>query len=398
VNSRAVNPRAVNPRHWTIRVRLTLLYGGLVILTGATLLVVIYLLLDRIIDRQSIDVRSLYSPASGQTSEEFETAVKPQVAAATEQLRGDFRERTLNPLLSNGGQALAALAGGGLGIGWVVSGRVLRPISQITSTARRVADRSLHERIGLTGPKDELRELADTFDDMLSRLDSAFDGQRRFVANASHELKTPLVINRTLIEVAMGRPGSPPEVARLGETLLEVNARHERMIDGLLTLARSQHAVVDPVPFDLADVVKRAADTIGPEAERAEVTLTVLAGSAKVKGDPVLLERAAQNLLQNAVWYNTADGWVRAAVTCENGQALLTVENTGPGIADYEVPGLFEPFRRLTDRVGSAHGTGLGLSIVRSVARMHGGDATAVSGAGGGLVVVVTLPAHGGIG
>lgn len=384
----------MSPRHWTIRVRLTLLYGGLVILTGVALLVVVYLLLDRIIEQQSIDVALLYSPASGQTSEQFETALKPQMTAATEHLRANFRERTLNPLLSNGAQALGALAVGGLGVGWVVSGRVLRPISQITSTARRVADRSLHERIGLTGPKDELRELADTFDDMLSRLDSAFDGQRRFVANASHELKTPLVINRTLIEVAVGRPGSPPELARLGETLLEVNARHERMIDGLLTLARSQHAVADPVPFDLAGVVSRVVDGIRPDAERAGVTLTLLAGAAPVLGDPVLLERVAQNLLQNAVRYNTADGWVRAATRRENERVLLTVENTGPDIADHEVPALFEPFRRLTDRVGSAHGTGLGLSIVRSVARMHRGDATAAPRESGGLIVVVTLPAH----
>ncbi|MDO0938927.1 ATP-binding protein [Streptomyces sp. DG2A-72] len=418
----------VDPPKRTIRVRLTLLYGGLVMFSGVTLLLVTYVMLDRIIATQPIDISSVYPPPgvsatapaqvpestpspstdagsapspvpsgapSGSAGNEDVAAYKEQVREAARQLRADFRRRTLKPLVVGGSVALGLFAVGGLLIGWLVSGRTLRPISRITATARRVADRSLHERIGLTGPHDELRELADTFDDMLSRLDAAFEGQQRFVANASHELKTPLAINRTLLEVAMGRPDAPPQVAQLGENLLAVNARHERLIDGLLTLARSQHEVADPVPVDLTAVVRRVADLAQPDARRAGVTLTLEAAPALVEGDPVLLERLAQNLVQNAIRYNTDGGWVRVVCGGHGDDAVrLTVDNSGPEVAPYEAPALFEPFRRLDDRVGSAQGTGLGLSIVRSVARGHGGEASAAARTGGGLTVRVALPAQ----
>jgi signal transduction histidine kinase len=408
-----VAPAATDPPGRTIRVRLTLLYGGLVMLSGVTLLVVTYVMLDRIIATQPIDITSVYprpgatapaqvpeaaplpassAPAKSAGNEDL-TAYKAQVREAARQLRADFRQRTLKPLVVGGSVALVLFAAGGLLTGWLVSGRTLRPISRITATARRVADRSLHERIALTGPRDELRELADTFDDMLSRLDAAFEGQRRFVANASHELKTPLAINRTLLEVAMGRPDAPPQVTQLGENLLAVNARHERLIDALLTLARSQHTVADPVPVDLSAIVRRVTDLAQPDARKAAVTLTARTGPAPVAGDPVLLERLAQNLVHNAVRYNTDGGWVRVACGRDgDGSVRLTVDNSGPEVAAYEVPALFEPFRRLDDRVGSAQGTGLGLSIVRSVARGHGGEAAAVPRPGGGLTVRVTLP------
>ncbi|MFI9149254.1 sensor histidine kinase [Streptomyces sp. NPDC053367] len=427
----------VQPPKRTIRVRLTLLYGGLVMLSGVTLLLVTYVMLDRIIATQPIDITSVYPPpgasaparppeaggsgaggsgtadkgtggaggsgaggagARGAGNETPDAAAKErykaQASEAARRLRADFRQRTLRPLVVGGSVALGLFAAGGLLIGWLVSGRTLRPISRITATARRVADRSLHERIGMTGPPDELRELADTFDEMLRRLDAAFEGQRRFVANASHELKTPLAINRTLLEVAMGRPDAPPQVTQLGENLLAVNARHERLIDGLLTLARSQHAVADPVPVDLSAVVRRVADLSQPDARRAGVTLTLDEAPSWVRGDPVLLERLAQNLVQNAVRYNVDGGWVRVVCGGRGPEEVrLTVDNSGPEVAPYEVPALFEPFRRLDDRVGSAQGTGLGLSIVRSVARAHAGEAEAAPRAGGGLTVRVTLPA-----
>jgi signal transduction histidine kinase len=388
---------------WTVRVRLTALYGGLFLLAGAVLLGVTYLLLAAALEKQQVKPGLVYGNAAVAvpTDKPAVAISKPDLTPAdqeaievklalAERVQDDFRQRTLVSLVRWGALALGGVAVAGVWLGWLAAGRTLRPITQITATARRVADRHLHERIALGGPRDELRELADTFDDMLERLDRAFDGQRRFVANASHELRTPLAINRTLLEVAMGQPDAPPQLHQLGTTLLEVNARHERLIDGLLTMARSEQAVADPVPVDLADVAGNVLDqTRAPGVEvRHELR------PAPTCGDPVLLERLTQNLVDNAVRYNATGGWVHVTCTNEGSNTRLSVVNTGPVVRAYEVPGLFEPFRRLTDRVGSARGTGLGLSIVRSVARAHGGDVHATPRDGGGLVVQVTLPAN----
>jgi signal transduction histidine kinase len=305
-----------------------------------------------------------------------------------------LRQDTLNTLLTRSAIGLGGVALVGMGFGWLMAERALRPLTRITETTRRVADRSLHERIALTGPPDEIKELADTIDSMLERLDRAFDGQRRFVGNASHELRTPLAINRTLLEVALARPDASPELRQLGNTLLAVNLRHERLVEGLLTLAQSQQALTTHDPVDLAELARfvlDAMDASGPDASGPEVVRTLR--PAPTSGDPVLLERVVHNLVQNAVAYNVPDGWV--AVTTGHtgdGRVELTVTNTGPVIGGYEVPALFEPFRRLRERVGSARGTGLGLSIVQSVAQAHGGMAAAQPRAGGGLIVRVTLP------
>jgi len=404
-------------RRLTVRVRLTAAYGLVFLVAGVALLGVTYVLMDATLDRQKIDASVILAKVNGEQlpagakdliggiavdkkliTEAIEARrLTPDQRARVlenvqlaEQLQEDINQRTLNSLLTRGGVAVGIVTVVGLWLGWLLAGRTLRPLTQITATARRVADRNLHERIGLSGPRDELRELADTFDDMLARLDAAFDGQRRFVANASHELRTPLAVNRTVLEVAMARPGAPTELVRLGETLLEVNARHERLIDGLLLLARSEQAVSDPVPVDLADVAARVHEQFAGEARG--LTFGRSGTPAPTTGDPVLLERLAQNLVENAIRHNVAAGRVTVTTGTEAGRALLTVTNTGPIVPAYEVAGLFEPFRRLTDRVGSARGTGLGLSIVRSVARAHGGDVSAHPNPGGGLVVEVSLP------
>jgi signal transduction histidine kinase len=276
-------------------------------------------------------------------------------------------------------------------------GQLLQPLHRVTGTARRIADapgasRGLHERIGLRGPPDELKELADTFDTMLARLDHAFDTQRRFIANASHELRTPLTLNRALIEVAAQRPAAPPEVRQLGATLLEINSRHERLIDGLLTLAQSERDLDERSYADLADV----AEQVVAQLPAGEVTVHIGAEEVPTLGSPVLLERMAQNLVENALRYNLREGgFVRVEVAVGGaGTVQFQVINTGPPISRYQVPGLFEPFRRLDqDRPHSARpGAGLGLSIVRAVARAHGGDVEAVPREGGGLTVTVTLP------
>jgi len=387
------------------------------LVAGVALLGVTYVLMDATLDRQKIDASTIISKVNAEKlpagtkdllgglaidkrliagaieARPLTPAQRDRVLENVElaaRLQDDINQRTLNSLLTRGGIAVAIVTVLGLWVGWLLAGRTLRPLTQITATARRVADRNLHERIGLTGPRDELRELADTFDDMLARLDAAFDGQRRFVANASHELRTPLAVNRTVLEVAMGRPGAPTELVRLGETLLEVNARHERLIDGLLTLARSEQAVSDPVPVDLAEVAARVHEQFAGQARGLSFERS--GSPAPTAGDPVLLERLVQNLAENAIRHNVTAGRVSVTTGASADHALLTITNTGPVIPAYEVAGLFEPFRRLTDRVGSARGTGLGLSIVRAVARAHGGDVTAHPHPGGGLVVDVTLP------
>jgi signal transduction histidine kinase len=299
-----------------------------------------------------------------------------------------FQNQTLNSVLTQGAIALGVVALLGMGFGWLMAERALRPLARITETARRVAGRSLHERIALGGPRDEIKELADTFDSMLERLDRAFDSQRLFVGNASHELRTPLAINRTLIEVALGRRDAPPEFRLLGDTLLAVNSRQERLLDGLLTVAHSEQGLTVHEPVDLAEVADHVLDQV--PLNNLELRRDLL--PAPTTGDPVLLERVAQNLVQNAVAYNVEGGWVEIRTETVGTEIRLTVSNTGPVVPAYEVPALFEPFRRIRDRVGSARGTGLGLSIVRSVAQAHGGAATAAPRDGGGLVVRVTLP------
>jgi signal transduction histidine kinase len=378
----------------TARVRLTIGYGLLAFLTGAVLLAAAYVLLDRSITNQPIDL-----PVVGATAPKTEqqaVELKQRQAAADERLREGLRQRTLVPLVERLVIALGGLTVAGFAAGWVIAGRTLRPIHQITTTARRVADHSLHERIGLTGPRDELRELADTFDGMLARLDAAFEGQRQFVGNASHELKTPLAINRTLLEVALNRPNAPAELRLLGETLLEVNARHERLVDGLLTLARSEREITDPVPVDLDKLVGGVLSRAMDESERLNLTMHLDTTATRVSGDPLLMERLVQNLVHNAIRHNVADGWVRVSVDPTGDGARLVVANTGQSVPEASMPAMFEPFQRMTNRVGSAHGTGLGLSIVRSVARAHGGEVSATARADGGMVVEVSLPANGG--
>ncbi|WP_432832306.1 sensor histidine kinase [Dactylosporangium sp. CA-092794] len=368
-------------KHLHIRARLTLLYGALFLIGGALLLGVTYFLV-----RQNIHQRTTTDlPPDLKLDLGSQQIQLLQFVQQLQQRQERIEQDTLHSLLTQGAIALVAVTVIGVGFGWLMAERALRPVGQITEAARRVAGGNLHERIALSGPRDEIKELADTFDSMLERLDQAFDGQRRFAANASHELRTPLTINRTLIEVALGRPDPPPEMVQLGETLLAVNARHERLIDGLLTLVASEQALTVHDRVDLAEVARHV---VGDDDKRVEADLR----AAPVVGDPVLLERVVQNLVDNAVAYNVPDGRVWVSTERTERGARLVVSNTGPVIPAYEIPGLFEPFRRLRSRTGSARGTGLGLSIVRSVAAAHGGTADAEPRDGGGLRVTVTFP------
>jgi signal transduction histidine kinase len=394
------------PRRWwrpTIRVRLTLLYAGAFFLAGAALVALMYFFLGQALDRQltarlGIAQHLPQQAATQPGSQEATHALQEDLRAQFQQDRDD----TLDAMLVASLVALGAVGVAAAGFGWLLAGRALQPLQQITATARRVAEGSLQERIALDGPHDEVKDLADTFDAMLERLDRSFDSQRRFVANASHELRTPLTLNRTLIEVALDNPNAPGSLRQLGGTLLAVNQRHERLIDGLLTLASSQQRIDDPTPVDLADIARHLTTESRGAADAAHVGIRTHLRPAPVVGDPVLLERLAQNLLDNAIRYNLPEhGEISVTTGTLDGTAHLTVDNTGPCVPPYELPGLFEPFRRLptTERLADAtmtsasRGAGLGLSIVRSVAHAHGGDVHATPRQDGGLTVRVRLPA-----
>jgi signal transduction histidine kinase len=310
-------------------------------------------------------------------------AASPDLIA---ELPGKFRNETLHSLVTRSLMGLVGVGAASVLLGWWLAGRALRPLHRITDTARRLSETNLDERIGLDGPHDELRELADTFDAMLGRLDSAFDSQRRFVANASHELRTPLAIMRTQLEVAK----TPTELRAASDVVQQVIERSERLLDGLLVLARAD-GQLDTQPTDLAEALLSA--SVSPFADEVDVTIT--ADPAPVDGDPALLLHLARNLLENACRHNLpTDGWVSASTGVSGDDAVLEVTNSGSVVPPDAVERLFEPFRRMAaDRTEGDTGAGLGLSIVRAVARAHGGEVTADPLPEGGLKVEVRLPA-----
>jgi signal transduction histidine kinase len=377
------------------RTRLTIVYSGLVLVAGILLIGITYALVNQRLP-QVTDVpnaaRAGVAVPPGEVGGETTTGTIffNGKDTSAEDLPLVVRQETMSTLLTQGGIALGVVTVIAGGFAYLISGRMLQPLQRITETAKR---------IGMTGPQDEVRQLADTFDTMLERLDHSFESQRRFVANASHELRTPLAINRALVEVAVTRPDASDDAKRLGESLLVVNGRHERLIDGLLTLADSENEVTEHRPVDLADVAGHLVDTARPRADDEAVTLRrPKLGEAPTAGDPVLLERLVQNLVENAIRHNSPGGWVSVETGATKGSAVVTVSNTGPVVPKYEVESLFQPFRRLTgERTTRERGFGLGLSIVRAVARAHGGAVKATprdAEAGGGLVVEVKLPRH----
>jgi signal transduction histidine kinase len=377
------------PRRLSVRVRLTLTYAALVFVAGALLLTVMYVLVGQAIAagwHGLVVPDGLPNSVFNFFNEEY-TQAQAEITAAAQ---GELLKRSLLALV---GVAIIALI-----LGYVVADRALRPIKKMTATAKKLSETSLaHERIDLQGPDDELKELADTFDAMLTRLNTAFDAQRRFVDNASHELRTPLAINRTVLEVALSDPEASEDLKVLGRTLLGTTARNERLIEGLLLLARSERELSVRKPVDVQEVAKTAVEQLAPFAAEEGVTVEHDLHPAATTGDPVLIERCVSNLVENGIKHNIGTSgkvWIRTGIV--DGGAVVQVANTGPHVPAYEVESLFEPFRRLNaDRVQSAKGAGLGLSIVRAIVRAHGGGVTAVPREGGGLVVTVRLSGTG---
>ncbi|RBQ19744.1 two-component sensor histidine kinase [Spongiactinospora rosea] len=414
-----------------LRARLMLLYSLLFLLGGAILVWVTYLLTERAIQDQFVASKPLAAltkaaevalPTQGPligTGEDIFTRRGPvegpvagpegkAMARAEGFLSTTLVERleagraaVLADVLRNSVLIMLGVGVAGVLFGWAMTGRALSPLRRMTSAAERLSESTLHERIALRGPRDDVKRLADTFDAMLDRLQRAFDGQRRFVSNASHELRTPIAINRTLIEVALEEPDASDDLRALGRALLGTNARHERLIEGLLLLARSEQEVIARNPVDLRQVVRGVLDQAGPAAERRRVTVTADLPQVWAAGEALLLERCVFNLVENAVKYNLKGGGLMVRLADEPGEpgepreVVLTVENDGVVIPPHDVAGLFEPFRRLHDRIGSSSGSGLGLSIVRAIAVAHGGSAAATARPDGGLSVVVRLPAAG---
>ena len=397
-----------------VRLRLTLLYTVLFVAGGAVLLGITYGLVSNSLGagtggvtvgsaQKQVELAkckdqvsrqhavTTTGKSSGKGNAQATQACEKAFAAGALAAQSAQRQRTLNELLEWSLVGLVGLTLVSAGLGWMMSGRALRPVRDITGAARRASERHLGERINLRGPDDELKELADTFDDMLERLDLAFTSQRQFVANASHELRTPLTTMRTAIDVVLAKPN--PTTDQLQATAEKVRRsldRAELIIDALLTLAVSNQRAETLEPVDLATAAEDALDALGERARRSGLRVDTELARAEVTGNRVLLERLVENLVENAVVHNVTDGWVRVRAGTNDGHAYLEVANSGPVVSEDELPHLFEPFRRADARVGS-EGVGLGLSIVESVGEAHGARVNAQASPGGGLVVSVTM-------
>ena len=317
-------------------------------------------------------------------------AERVPVASVLDTFESELRADTLNQMVTGSLVALALLAGLAVAVAMIVARRFLRPVHEITTTARRLSERDLHERIALSGPPDEIKELADTFDEMLERLERAFSSQKRFVGNASHELRTPLSIIRTHIDVAE-EDGSEEELRRALDVVKVVSARNEALIDKLLTLANAENAVADE-PVDLDEIVRAEWSLEEPAARARGIDVSLDLAPTELRGDHILLGHLVRNLIHNSIRHNVDNGKVEIATSSGGGRTLLIVSNTGRNLTDRQCEAIFEPFHRLdADRMRSSDGAGLGLSIVRAVAEAHGGNATARPNPGGGLIVEVSL-------
>ncbi len=438
--------RRWRPR-WTIRLRLTVLYGLLFLIAGAALLGITYGLVASQPPRSFVVTRrfsagkppqlpqaigsATAAPANGSAlivkqklapgpvvqlqnyAGQVNATFKRLTAAQAAQLRSvqakanDSIDRVktdqLSTLLTRSGVALGIMALASIGLGWVMAGRALRPVRTMSSRARGISERNLHERLALEGPDDELKELAETFDGLLGRLERAFESQRRFVANASHELRTPITLERALVEVALADP--QPTLESMRDTcrrVLAASEQQERLIEALLALARGQRGLDSRASVDLREVTAEVVRAVPSDGLRVETEL----GEACTRGDQAMVERLVANLVENAVRHNQSGGWVSAWTGRRDGLPTVEVTNTGPLVEPEQAEELVKPFYRAGkngngnqnqnqsqnyDHNGS--GLGLGLSIVQAIAEAHGATLETEARPEGGLRVAVAFPA-----
>jgi two-component system sensor histidine kinase VanS len=383
----------------TVRLRLTLLYSGLFLVSGAVLLAITYILVRRS-SRPDLIVPggSLHGPTGPRALKE--ALANPDVARYVRHIAEQQYARALqlhtedlHQLLVRSGIALAIMTVVSLALGWLVAGRVLRPLRAMTATTRQISERNLHQRLALPGPRDELKDLADTIDGLLARVQAHVAEQQRFAANASHELRTPLAITQSLLDVARSDPNR--DDGELVERLHAVNMRAIDLTEALLLLSRADQRAFTREDVDLSLMAEEATETLLPLAEQRGVTIETSGELTPAFGSHALLLQLTTNLVHNAIVHNLSDqGTVWVSTSVRLGAVELTVENTGETLAPEMVSTLAEPFLRGDERVRADHaGVGLGLAIVRRITQAHDGTLTLIPRAAGGLRVTVRIPA-----
>jgi signal transduction histidine kinase len=371
----------------TVRWRLTLLYGALFLSCGAALLAITYALV--------VHATNAHPLLSSFLGREF-GPVPPEIRAVSQFIRSQQRIADLHQLEIESAVALAIMAIASMLLGWVIAGRVLRPLRTITTTTRQISETNLHRRLAIGGARDELRELAETIDGLLERLETAFEAQRRFVANASHELRTPLAMMRTTLDVAVAKPEGVPSQTRALDAELRLDLDHaDRLVDSFLVLARAQHRELGEERLvALEQLIAAALAAHAGEIAAAQIAVHTALTPVHVLGSEMLLARMVENVIENAVRYNQPHGSIRIALERDAENARLVIDSAGVILDDAAVAQLAQPFRRFgAERTGSQNGHGLGLSIVAAIAQAHDGAVELNALPQGGLRVQLTLPA-----
>jgi len=390
----------------TVRLRLAALYGLLFTISGAVLLVI-----TNVLVRSATGAGSCHTAANGavtcvipgrdggrstvmSVSGTPSNGMTSRVAHGLARIVNSQQATDFHHLFVFSWLALAIMAVVSVALGWLIAGRVLRPLRTITATARSISATSLHERLALSGPDDELKELGDTFDALLARLEQFIGSQRQFVANASHELRTPLALQRTVIQLALADPDATTESLRAAhERVLASGAQQERLIEALLALARGQAGLIKQEPFDLAVLAEQVLLARQSRARARSITIHSVLAPTPMTGDSHLTERLVANLVDNALAYNAAPGWIDLMTGLRGHVAFVSVSNPGPVVDAGDVDQLTRPFERLaTERTGHRDGSGLGLSIVQAVVNAHAGSLTLRPRPGGGLIVEAAFP------